>query len=270
VIRRATSDDADFLLGLVTHDEVAPYLSAVRPNTREAMLERIERSQREPSAFGIFVIEVDGGQAGTLEFEEWNRRSRIAHCGGLAVHPEFRGRRLADEAAVEFQRHLLLDLGFHRLQMEIYAFNERSIAHAERAGWVREGEKRRAYRRHGGWVGSFTYSLLREDLGLPADVDALYEYVARFNRQDWDAVGECFAEDGVLEFEHIPIGPFEGREEVVAAYAAQPPDDEVRILEATDGEPVVASYAWSVDPAVAAGELRARFADGLIARLTVT
>ena len=93
-----------------------------------------------------------------------NRRSRIANLGGLAVHPHFRGHRLADEAARQLQRHLLFDLGFHRLQLECYGFNERAIRHAERAGFVREGVKRRAYLRHGEWVDGIMFGLLKEDL----------------------------------------------------------------------------------------------------------
>ncbi len=63
-----------------------------------------------------------------------------------------------------FQRHLLLDLGYHRLQMEIYGFNERAQAHAERAGWVREGVRRRAYDRDGEWEDGVLYGIVREDL----------------------------------------------------------------------------------------------------------
>ena len=103
-------------------------------------------------------------RAGAMGFEVANRRSRIAALGGLAVHPRFRGRKLADEAARRFQRHLIEDLGYHRLQMEIYGFNERAIRHAERAGWVREGVKRKAYERHGEWVDGVLYGLLAEDL----------------------------------------------------------------------------------------------------------
>jgi RimJ/RimL family protein N-acetyltransferase len=110
------------------------------------------------------VIEVPEGRAGMMEFSLSNRRSRIAHLGGLAIHPDFRGRRLADEAARQFQRHLIFDLGFHRLQMECYGFNERAIHHAERAGWVREGLKRKAYDRHGEWVDGILFGLIREDL----------------------------------------------------------------------------------------------------------
>jgi RimJ/RimL family protein N-acetyltransferase len=163
-IRRATADDLDFVEELLSHDEVEPFLAAVRTRDRNGLRAEIERSLAEPEDFGRYVIEVDGERAGTMGFEVANRRSRIANLGGLAVHPDFRGRRIADEAARQFQRHLLLELGFHRLQMEIYGFNERALAHAERAGWVREGVRRNAYDRHGEWMDGVLYGILREDL----------------------------------------------------------------------------------------------------------
>jgi RimJ/RimL family protein N-acetyltransferase len=162
-IRRADARDVDFLVELLNHEEVDPYLAAVRVKDREGVLESIERSEREPEEFGLFVVEVDGRAAGTMGFEVGNRRSRIAHLGGLAVHPDFRGRGIGDEAARELQRYLFEELGFHRLELEIYGFNERAIRHAERAGYVREGVKRKAYWRHGEWVDGVLYGLLPED-----------------------------------------------------------------------------------------------------------
>jgi RimJ/RimL family protein N-acetyltransferase len=167
-IRRAEADDLEFLLELVTHDEVEPYLAAARTRDPEGLLDEIERSHSEPEEFGRFVIEVEEGgewcRAGVMGFELSNRRSRIAQLGGLAIHPDFRGRHLSNEAAKLFQRHLLLDLGLHRLELEIYGFNERAQRHAERAGFVKEGVKRKAYWRHGEWVDGVMYGLLREDL----------------------------------------------------------------------------------------------------------
>jgi RimJ/RimL family protein N-acetyltransferase len=166
-LRRATADDADFMLALSGHDDVEPFLRAVRASDRAQVLEEIERSLAEPNDSGRFVIEVeqDGGwvRAGALGFDVANRRSRIANLGGLAVHPDFRGRRLADDAARVLQRYLLLDLDYHRLQLEIYGFNERAIEHAERAGFVHEGVRRKAYRRHGEWVDGVLFGLVRED-----------------------------------------------------------------------------------------------------------
>jgi RimJ/RimL family protein N-acetyltransferase len=128
------------------------------------VLEEIERSERDPDEFGRFVFELDGERIGTVGFHRVNERSRIAEAGRFVIEPSFRGRGLGDEAARIFQRHLLLELGFHRIEVQVYGFNERAIAHAERVGYVREGVKRRAYLRHGEWQDAVLFSLLREDL----------------------------------------------------------------------------------------------------------
>jgi RimJ/RimL family protein N-acetyltransferase len=163
-IRRAQPGDRGFLVDLVTHEEVEPFLAAVRAKSPDELGAEIERSLSEPEAFGVFLIEVDGRPAGTIRFERTNRRSRIADIGGLAVHPRFRGQRVADEATRLFQRHLVRELGFHRLQLEIYGFNERAQAHAERAGFTREGVRRKAYWRNEEWVDGVLYGFVAEDL----------------------------------------------------------------------------------------------------------
>jgi len=163
-IRRARSDDVDFVVDLVTHEDVEPFLAAVRAKGREEILREVARSDSEPESFGVFVIEVDGERAGTMGFERTNVRSRIANLGGLAVHPDFRGGQVADSAARLFQRHLFDDLGFHRLQLEVYGFNERAMRHAERSGFIREGVRRKAYWRNDEWVDGVLYGLVAEDL----------------------------------------------------------------------------------------------------------
>lgn len=163
-IRRSGRDDLEFLVELFTHEDVEPFLAAVRPKDAESIAAQIARSEEDPDAFGVFVIEVDGTRAGTMQFERANRRSRIADLGGLAVHPEFRGGRVSDEAARLFQRHLVDDLGFHRVQLEVYGFNERAIRHAERSGFVREGVRRKAYWRNDQWVDGILFGLVAEDL----------------------------------------------------------------------------------------------------------
>jgi RimJ/RimL family protein N-acetyltransferase len=167
-LRRAEPADVDFLVELLGDAEVEPFLAAVSTRDRRELLEEIGRSQREPRDIGRFVIEADGPsgweRAGTLRFEVRNRRSRIAALGGLAVHPAFRGRGIGDTAARLVQRLLLLELGYHRLELEIYGFNERAIVHAERVGFVQEGVKRKAYWRDGRWVDGITFGLTAEDL----------------------------------------------------------------------------------------------------------
>ena len=144
-----------------------PFLVTRRPRDDAASAEQVRTLVEEPEHSGRFVIEVEEGgwqPAGALGYEVANERSRIARLGGLAVRPSFRGRRLADGAARLLQRYLLLELDFHRLELECYGFNERAIRHAERAGFVREGVKQKAYWRHGKWVDRVIFGCLREDV----------------------------------------------------------------------------------------------------------
>ena len=225
------------------------------------------------------MIEVRDGdawqRAGMCGFEVGNRRSRIANLGGLAVHPDFRGGRIADEAASQLQRHLLFDLGYHRLQLEIYGFNERAVAHAERVGYVLEGRRRKAYWRHGNWTDGILYGLIREDLEVPTVRQLLDAHVERFNEGvrtgEFGPMLEQFTDDAELAFEGVPVGPFVGREAIAAAYRDRPPDDTLAVLEieeAPDG--VVAGYAWSREPDVRAGEMRLTLRGDRISRLVVT
>jgi RimJ/RimL family protein N-acetyltransferase len=269
-IRRARVDDVDFLVALLGDPEVEPFLSARATADRDRLLAEIERSEREPELYGRFVIEADGEPAGLVGFECANARSRIARLERLAVGKAYRGRRVSDEAGRALQRHLLVDLGYHRLELEIYGFNERAQRQAERAGFVREGVKRRAYLRHGEWVDGVLYSLLREDLGL----GLVHEYVAAHNAGvrtgAWQLIGPYFHEHAELAFEGIPVGPFRGRDAIVEAYERQPPDDTVELFDVEDGTgTTTAGYAWTASPDVRAGELRLEHRDGRIARLVI-
>ena len=163
-LRRAADGDVDWLVELLTGEETEPFLGGQRTFDRDGIAAEVERSQREPAKFGRLIIEVDGERAGVMGFEERSEPHRIAHLGGLAVHPAFRGRGVADEAARLLQRYLIFELGFHRLELACYGFNERAIRHSERVGFVKEGVKRRAYLRHGEWQDAVLFALLREDL----------------------------------------------------------------------------------------------------------
>ena len=165
-LRRARTGDAEFVASLAVHDDVEPFMSAAASRDLRSIARLIDASEAEPLEHGVFVIEDgrDPEAAGVVMFEASNRRSRIAHLYGLMLAPAFRGRGLAGAATRAFARHLLLDLGYHRVQLECYGFNERAIRHAERAGFIREGVKRKAYWRHGEWVDGVLFGLIREDL----------------------------------------------------------------------------------------------------------
>jgi RimJ/RimL family protein N-acetyltransferase len=275
VVRRARPDDLDFLFELVNHAEVRPFLGGRAVRDRDALAAEIERSQADPTSYGRFVIEVDGARAGMMGFEVENRRSRIAHLERLAVHPDYRGQHVSDEAARLLQRHLVLELGYHGLQLEIYGFNERAQRHAERVGFTKEGVRRKAYWRHGEWMDGVLYALLRDDLDVPDAIALLHDYVMVHNgcvrAGDWEPLADWFTDDAKLVFEGVPVGPFSGRDEIAAAYNLQPPDDEVVILAVEEeGGRLVARYGWVREPGKEAGRMIVTPRNGKIKRLIVT
>lgn len=164
-VRPAIPEDVPYLAGLLVHEDVAPFLAAIRPSSEEELAAEVARSLAEPDAYGVMVFVVDGERVGTATWEQVNRRSRIASVGGFAIDPAYRGEGLGVEAARVLQRHLIRELGFHRLQMEVYGFNERALHHAERSGWILEGVRRKAYRHDDGWVDGVLFGLVEEDLG---------------------------------------------------------------------------------------------------------
>jgi SnoaL-like domain len=106
-------------------------------------------------------------------------------------------------------------------------------------------------------------------------VTLLIDHVGRFNAGvrsgDFGPMLDGFTEDAELIFEGIPVGPFRGREAIAAAYRAQPPDDEIELLDvALDSQgQLVAAYAWRSRPGVRAGALVLLPRDGRIARLVI-
>jgi RimJ/RimL family protein N-acetyltransferase len=163
-VRRAGRADVDFMASLAAHEEVEPFMAAVSPREREELQEEVRRSDEEPELHGRFVIEVGGERAGAMAFDVANRRSRIAYLHAIMLDPAHRGRGLATAATRLLVRHLVFDLDYHRVQLEVYAFNEPALRHFERVGFRQEGVRRRAYSRHGAWVDGILFGLVREDL----------------------------------------------------------------------------------------------------------
>src|SRR5262245_1869822 len=104
----------------------------------------------------------------------------------------------------------------------------------------------------------------------------LARHVRTFNAAvesgDFAPLVALFAPDARLEFVGVPIGPFDGRAAIAAAYAAQPPTDTMTILD-TRIEPdgtVVEAFSWSSDGGERSGEMRLVVDGDRIRRLVVS
>jgi hypothetical protein len=99
-------------------------------------------------------------------------------------------------------------------------------------------------------------------------------HVSSFNRAvlsgDYTEMLSRFIDDAELVFEGVPVGPYRGRDSIERAYAEQPPDDTIILLEVLDGNPVIARYSWSRDDERQSGRMVLHERAGLIDRLLVT
>jgi steroid Delta-isomerase len=101
--------------------------------------------------------------------------------------------------------------------------------------------------------------------------DRVADYVAGFNAAvgsgEWAPWSDRLTEDAVMEFVGVPVGPFVGREAVLAAYREEPPDDTLVVEQvATDGDVDVVDFVWSRG---GRGVLVLTWRAGLVASLTV-
>jgi RimJ/RimL family protein N-acetyltransferase len=78
------------------------------------------------------------------------------------VDPAARGRRLGVAILKAVARDAFAR-GVHRLEGEVYGFNEPALRTFDSAGFVREGVRRRAYDRHGAWQDGVRFGLLADD-----------------------------------------------------------------------------------------------------------
>jgi steroid delta-isomerase len=99
------------------------------------------------------------------------------------------------------------------------------------------------------------------------------DHAAAFNEAvragDFTTFAMTFTDDAVMRFVGVPAGPYTGRPSIVAAYAAQPPDDTLTIRSVTsDGDTDTVRFSW--DRGDGGGSMVVRWRDGLVADLTVS
>jgi aminoglycoside 6'-N-acetyltransferase len=129
VVRPATEDDVDLLIGWHADPDVARYWDG-ETFTREGMLLRLARPDVDP-----YVVQEEGVPVGYLQawFDDGSPDE-----GGLDMFliPAARGRGLGPDAARTLARWLLSAGGRRRLTVDPYSSNERAVRAWEKAGFT--------------------------------------------------------------------------------------------------------------------------------------
>lgn len=164
-LRRAHPEDLGYITALARDPQVEPFLApaAGAPERLEALLAQAEQDG-EPT--GLFVVQSASGEPlGGLALQLTSRNSRICELRVLMVDPGHRRVGIGSQAVRLACRRALIDHGFHRVQAETYGDNLSAQRLFERAGFVREGVRRRAYWRRERWVDGVLFGLLADELG---------------------------------------------------------------------------------------------------------
>ena len=154
-------DDADLALlsELARDPAIEPYLAPGRSDP--ALLRELVTAQ---PPYGLYVIDAGGERLGGLALTSVSERSRICEISRVMVSPAARRGGVA-LAAVRLTCHIaLVDSGQHRIEAQTYGHNVAGQRLFERAGFTREGIRRRAYWRHQQWLDGAYYGLLAEEL----------------------------------------------------------------------------------------------------------
>jgi ketosteroid isomerase-like protein len=85
---------------------------------------------------------------------------------------------------------------------------------------------------------------------------------------DYTAFVDTFAEDAVMRFEAVPVGPFHGRAEIAEAYRQQPPTDTLSVLSIEERDPDTAHVKVLYDSGNT-GWMLVRWRDDQVADLAI-
>jgi aminoglycoside 6'-N-acetyltransferase len=159
VLRPLSEEDVPRLLELGADPEVTRWWPII---TEDDLLAKARGEDDEVAAFAIVV---DGELAGLIQrYEETDEEFR--HAGiDLWLGALFQDRGLGADAVRTMARHLVHDLGHHRLVIDPAAHNERAIRAYEKVGFRRVGIMREYWRDADGvWRDGMLLDLLASEL----------------------------------------------------------------------------------------------------------
>lgn len=136
---------------------------AVRPRTPGAHHERFHGwagNDVNGTAVGFSVIEVATGEyAGHVGLFNLDLKEQSATFG-IVLGPPYWSRGLGSEATALMVRYGFDEYALHRIQLTVFAYNERAVTAYRKAGFEIEGRHRHVVRHDGRWHDELTMAVL--------------------------------------------------------------------------------------------------------------
>lgn len=167
MLREYRREDLSHITAWVNDMETTKYLSDIftwpqtEKNSEDFLEMRLSGGRRE-AGFVIADRETQDymGQADLMDI---NWIDRCATVGIVIAERKNRGSGIGTEALTLLCEYAFMLLGLHRVQLDVYGGNKSAIACYERAGFKKEGVKRRARFCRGEYMDIILMSVLREE-----------------------------------------------------------------------------------------------------------
>lgn len=116
-----------------------------------------------------WVIEVDGRAIGTARLHHLDQADRRARYAIGIFDPNMLGQGIGTEATRLVLRYAFEELGLHRVDLRVLAFNQRAIACYNKCGFVVEGVERHSALITGTWHDDVMMAILEDEYRVAAD-----------------------------------------------------------------------------------------------------
>lgn len=107
-----------------------------------------------------YAIVAEGQMIGEVVLNELDRHNRCANIRIVIWSSQARGRGLGTAAMTLLTRFAFAEIGLHRVELGVYAFNPRAIRCYEKVGFVHEGTRRAALLWEGEWIDQHIMAML--------------------------------------------------------------------------------------------------------------
>jgi RimJ/RimL family protein N-acetyltransferase len=156
-------DDTDLYFRMLFHPEERRLTGTQKSFTREQIYRYIEGKSQDPGSLLLLIAlrETDEviGDIALQSIDSYNRNANIR----IAVMQQYQGKGYGSEAM-----KLMLDYGFgivnlHRIELNVFSYNERAIHVYEKLGFKKEGVQREALYYDHAYHDSIIMSILEDE-----------------------------------------------------------------------------------------------------------
>lgn len=132
------------------------------PSGRARQLFTAWSANTEPGSAGFSIVDTDDRLVGHITLYGATVPDRAATLA-IVIGPEFAGEGLGPDAVEVMLRYGFSEMGLNRIELTVWAFNDRAIRAYGRCGFVVEGRRREAVYHNGAFVDQVIMSVLASD-----------------------------------------------------------------------------------------------------------